>query len=617
MASVLQLPSFHGVRMRDPRELLASVFGYHAFRGDQAAIIEHVAAGGDALVVMPTGGGKSLCYQLPALMRPGVAVVVSPLIALMQDQVTALKQLGVRAAVLNSTLSLDEANATENAMRRGELDLVYVAPERLVLPRFLSVIERSELALFAIDEAHCVSQWGHDFRPEYLQLAILAEKFPSVPRIALTATADEPTRNDIVARLSLGNARQFISGFDRPNIRYNVTPKANPRAQLARFLAAHKDEPGIIYCLSRKRVDDTAEALRSEGMNVLPYHAGLPASERHANQDRFLRDDGLIMVATVAFGMGIDKPDVRFVFHADPPKSIEAYYQETGRAGRDGAPAEAHMLYGLQDMALLRQLLNGGDADEAHRRVERHKLTALWGYCESMRCRRQVLLEYFGETRELGCGNCDSCLSPVTGWDGTVAAQKALSAIYRTGQRYGVAYLVDVLRGEKTERIERAGHDSLGVFGVGKDIEVGAWQSVYRQLVAAGLVEVDVEGHGSLTLTPEARPILKGEKTIVFRPDLRPSAKAVRSARQPEEDLSDPSDVALFHTLRGKRLELAKSQNVPSYVIFHDRTLREMARRKPKSLDELAQVSGVGASKLERYGADFVALIAAHAHVGA
>ncbi len=617
MASVLLLPLFRGVRMRDPREVLASVFGYHAFRGDQAAIIDHVAHGGDALVVMPTGGGKSLCYQIPALMRSGIAVVVSPLIALMQDQVAALKQLGVRAAVLNSTLSLDEAAATEGAMRRGELDLVYVAPERLVLPRFLSILERSELALFAIDEAHCVSQWGHDFRPEYLQLAVLAERFPAVPRVALTATADEPTRNDIIARLSLGKARQFISGFDRPNIRYNVTAKSNPRAQLARFLAAHRDEPGIIYCLSRKRVDDTAAALHGEGLNVLPYHAGLSASERNANQERFLRDDSMVMVATVAFGMGIDKPDVRFVFHADPPKSIEAYYQETGRAGRDGAPAEAHMLYGLQDMALLRQLLARGDGDEAHRRVERHKLTALWGYCESMRCRRQVLLEYFGDTREVTCGNCDSCLTPVTGWDGTVAAQKALSAIYRTGQRYGVGYLVDVLRGEGNERITRAGHDTLAVFGVGRDIEASTWQSVFRQLVAGGLVEVDVEGHGSLTLTPEARPVLRGEKSITFRPDLRPSAKAVRGPRAVEEDLSDPGDVALFHTLRGKRLELAKAQNVPPYVIFHDRTLREMARKKPKSLDELARVSGVGASKLERYGADFVALVAAHAHVGA
>ncbi len=601
--------------MRDPRELLASVFGYHAFRGHQADIIAHIAGGGDALVVMPTGGGKSLCYQIPALMRPGCAVVVSPLIALMQDQVSALKQLDVRAAVLNSTLSLEEASSTENALRRGELDLVYVAPERLVMPRFLSVLERSKLALFAIDEAHCVSQWGHDFRPEYLQLALLAEKFPGVPRIALTATADEPTRNDIVARLQLGEARQFISGFDRPNIRYNVTPKANPRAQLARFLTSHKDEPGIIYCLSRKRVEDTAEALRGEGMNVLPYHAGLASTERHANQDRFLRDDAMIMVATVAFGMGIDKPDVRFVFHADPPKSIEAYYQETGRAGRDGAPAEAHMLYGLQDMALLRQLLARGEGDDAHRRVERHKLTALWGYCESMRCRRQVLLEYFGEKRDEPCGNCDSCLSPVTGWDGTVAAQKALSAIYRTGQRYGVGYLVDVLRGEKTERIERAGHDTLSVFGVGRDLEAGTWQSVFRQLVAAGMVEVDVEGHGSLTLTGEARPVLKGEKSVTLRPDLRPSAKTVRGARAPDEELADPNDVALFHTLRSKRLELAKAQNVPPYVIFHDRTLREMARKKPRSIDELAQVSGVGASKLERYGADFVALVAAHPQV--
>lgn len=599
--------------MRDPLDVLSTVFGYRAFRGDQRAIIDHVVAGNDGLVVMPTGGGKSLCYQIPALIRDGVGIVISPLIALMHDQVTAAKQLGIRAAVLNSTLSFDEAARTESAVARGELDLLYVAPERLTTPRFQSLLERTDVALFAIDEAHCVSQWGHDFRPEYLQLAVLHEKFPNVPRLALTATADAPTRADIQQRLGLTEAKAFISGFDRPNIRYNVAPKNTPKQQILKFLASHRDEPGIIYCLSRKRVEDTAEWLRGEGMNVLPYHAGLSAEQRAANQERFLRDDAMIMVATVAFGMGIDKPDVRFVLHADPPKSIEAYYQETGRAGRDGAPAEALMLYGMQDMALLQSLLLKSDADDAHRRVERLKLRSLWEYCETVRCRRQVLLAYFGDERDAACGNCDACLTPVEGWDGTIAAQKALSCIYRTGQRFGVGHLVDVLRGEKNERVERLGHDALPTFGVGADLAPQAWQSVFRQLVAAGFVDVDVEGHGSLQLTAEARAVLRGEQKVTLRRDPAVSAKTSRRVPSaPDEELATPEAIALFHELRQKRLELARAQDVPPYVIFHDRTLREMARRKPGSLSELADIPGVGTSKLERYGESFLAVVAAH-----
>ncbi|MEY6433917.1 DNA helicase RecQ, partial [Thioalkalicoccus limnaeus] len=491
-----------------PIEVLRRVFGYPSFRGAQQEIVEHVTAGGDALVLMPTGGGKSLCYQIPALLRPGTAIVVSPLIALMQDQVDALRQLGVRASFLNSSLPPDEQGRVERALLAGELDLLYVAPERLLTERFLGLIERLRIALFAIDEAHCVSQWGHDFRPEYIQLNRLHERWPAVPRIALTATADAPTRREIVARLGLAGAAQFVSSFDRPNIRYRILEKREPRRQLLDFLRReHPSDAGIIYCLSRRKVEETAAFLKDQGFAVRPYHAGLSGEQRRAHQAEFLRGEGLIICATIAFGMGIDKPDVRFVAHMDLPKSIEAYYQETGRAGRDGLPADAWLAYGLSDVVALRRFIEGSAAEERFKRVELHKLNALIGLCEATECRRQVLLRYFGETLEQPCGNCDTCLSPVATWDGTTAAQKAMSCIYRTGQRFGAGYLTDVLLGKDSERVRRFGHDRISTFGIGKDLSADQWRSVYRQLVALGLIEVEIDGHGGLRLTPASRPV--------------------------------------------------------------------------------------------------------------
>jgi ATP-dependent DNA helicase RecQ len=594
--------------------VLAEVFGFSSFRGEQEAIVGHVVAGGDALVLMPTGGGKSLCYQIPALVRPGVGIVVSPLIALMKDQVDALRQAGVRAAFLNSTLSPAEAGEVERQMRDGTLDLVYVAPERLMTPRCLDLLTRVRLALFAIDEAHCVSQWGHDFRPEYRQLTVLHERFPTVPRMALTATADGPTRADIVERLSLGGARIFAAGFDRPNIRYRVAGKRDARTQLLAFLEAeHAGDAGIVYCLSRKRVEETAAWLAAKGRVALPYHAGLDADTRERNQDRFLKEEGVVMVATVAFGMGIDKPNVRFVAHLDPPKSLEAYYQETGRAGRDGLPADAWMTYGLQDVGALVALIEGNTLNERQRRIERQKLDALFGYCETASCRRRVLLGYFGEDPPATCGNCDNCLKPARVWDGLVAAQKALSAVVRTGQRFGVAYLCDLLMGRATDRIKSFGHDNLKTFGVGAELAKGEWHSVFRQLVAQGHLAVDIEGHGGLRLGETAPLVLRGEVPVSFRDDDAASAKPARARRGAKEAAGRalPADEALWEKLRALRLEIAKEQSVPPYVIFHDTTLLAMVQERPRDLAALGQIPGVGASKLRRYGERFLTALGA------
>lgn len=599
------------------QQLLHDVFGYTSFRGEQEAIVAHVSAGGDALVLMPTGGGKSLCYQLPALLREGVAVVVSPLIALMQDQVDALKQLGVRAAFLNSSQEADEAREVTAQLMRGHLQIVYVAPERLLMESFLVLLEQIEhgagIALFAIDEAHCVSQWGHDFRPEYRKLTVLHERFPQVPRIALTATADAPTRAEIVERLKLEEARQFVASFDRPNIRYRITQKVNARQQLEAFLEnEHANDAGIVYCLSRRKVEETAEWLKSRGWDALPYHAGLEASVRNKHQRRFLREEGVIMVATVAFGMGIDKPNVRFVAHLDLPKSMEGYYQETGRAGRDGLPANAWMAYGLGDVVSMRKMLDSGDAPEARKQVERQKLDALLGFCESTQCRHQTLLRYFGEQHPGDCGQCDNCLNPVDTWDATQAAQMALSCVYRTGQRFGVVHLIDVLLGKTNVKVSQFGHQQLSVFGVGKAISQAQWSSVFRQLVAGGYLMSDIEAYGGLKLTESARPVLKGEAEVWLRLDAevqaRKSSKAERGARA-KEGYAEVSDDPLWHALKAKRMALAKEQGVPPYVIFHDSTLLEILNRKPASLTEMGQITGVGQAKLQRYGDAFLEVL--------
>ncbi len=600
----------------DAREVLERTFGYASFRGQQAEIIEHTVAGGDSLVLMPTGGGKSLCFQIPSLIREGVGVVVSPLISLMQDQVVSLQQAGVRAAFLNSTLSSEEARGIEDQLRAGRIDLLYAAPERLMGERTLSMLAELPLALFAIDEAHCVSQWGHDFRPEYLQLSILHERFPRVPRIALTATADEPTRREILVRLGLEAARVFVASFDRPNIRYRVVAKQNAREQLRRFLEAeHRGEAGIVYCLSRRRVEETAEWLRARGFDARPYHAGMSAEERSAHQSAFLRDEGVVIVATIAFGMGIDKSNVRFVAHLDLPKSLESYYQETGRAGRDGLAADAWMTYGLQDVITLRQMVESGGAEAARKRLEVRKLDAMLGYCELSTCRRQALLSYFGETLGQPCGNCDNCLEPVETWDATEAARKALSCVYRTGQRFGVQYVIDVLLGKMNERIERFGHERLSTFGIGSDVDRREWRSVFRQLVSRGLLRVDLEGYGSLLLTPESRPVLRGETEVRLRRDARLAPRSSGRARGTASSRARPlpgESEALWEALRERRRELAASQGVPPYVIFHDASLKEMAEHRPRTLEEFATIPGVGEKKLNRYGRVFVELIRAH-----
>jgi ATP-dependent DNA helicase RecQ len=586
-------------------DLLRRVFGHPGFRGEQAQIVEHVASGGDALVLMPTGGGKSLCYQLPALLRDGCGLVVSPLIALMQDQVEGLRQLGVRAAYLNSTLDAAQAGDVERQLLAGQLDLLYVAPERLLTARFLSLLERAPIGLFAIDEAHCVSQWGHDFRPEYRQLTVLHERWPDIPRIALTATADAPTRREIAERLNLEDARQFVSSFDRPNLRYRVVHKDGGGVrQLLDFLDGHRGESGIVYAFSRKRVETVAEQLQAAGINALPYHAGMDAALRAGNQRRFLQQDGIVMVATIAFGMGIDKPDVRFVAHVDLPKSIEGYYQETGRAGRDGEAAEVWLSYGLGDVVNLRQLIQQGEAGEERKRLELRKLDALLGYCESTQCRRQALLGWFGEAHGGACGNCDNCLEPPRSWDGTQAARKALSCVYRTGQRFGAGHVIDVLRGVNTDKVQQWGHDRLSTWGIGSDLDERQWRGVFRQLVAAGLLEADIDHHGALRLTAGSGAVLKGERELRFRHEPPKPSRARKSrggTTAPMIDL-DPESQLRFDALREWRSNTAREQNVPAYVIFHDSTLRAIAQAAPDDLDELARVPGIGASKLDRYG---------------
>lgn len=604
----------------DLDQILKSVFGYDRFRPRQREIIDRLIGGGDALVVMPTGGGKSLCYQLPALVLPGVTVVVSPLISLMQDQIDALLQLGVRAAALNSSMTRSDQNAVERRLRSGELDLVYVAPERLLTPGFLELMDRLRLSLLAIDEAHCISQWGHDFRPEYLQLALVRERYPDVPCIAVTATADEPTQRDVLARLGMVRRDLVVTGFDRPNIRFTVGLKRSVKQQLRRFLEReHPRDAGIVYCLSRRKVEEIAAWLSAEGRTAVPYHAGLSSSDRERNQDRFLREEGLVVVATVAFGMGIDKPNVRFVAHVNVPKNLEGYYQEVGRAGRDGLPADAWMLYGLSDTVMLRRFIEDSDAEDRHKWALHHKLNAIVGYCESAECRRRVLLNYFGDEHAVpagGCGNCDNCLHPVASWDGSVAAQKVLSCVYRTGQRFGSAHVIDVLIGKETDKIRRFGHADQSTFGVGSDRSATEWRSIVRQLVAADLLRVDVTGFGGLKLTPASTDVLKGNRVVRLREDPKPLSGGAPNKRRsaPAGDLvpASPEERALFDRLRDLRLEISRTQAVPPYVIFHDSTLATMARVRPTNLTAFADLPGVGEIKLHRYGDVFLKVIQEH-----
>jgi len=594
-----------------PITVLKKTFGYKEFRSQQQAIIEHVIGGGSTFVLMPTGGGKSLCYQIPAILRNGVAVVISPLIALMHDQVQALRQNGVRVAELNSSLSYQDREKVTSDLVAGSLDLVYVSPERLLSDGFMDFLhEKVKISLFAIDEAHCVSQWGHDFRPEYLQLSIIRESYPDIPIMALTATADKPTRREIIEKLGLQDARVFADGFDRPNIQYRITPKSNPGKQIIDFISSEfSGEAGIVYCLSRAKTEQLAERLEGEGLKALPYHAGLPPALRSKNQHTFLQEEGVIMVATIAFGMGIDKPNVRFVIHADLPKSIESYYQETGRAGRDGLPATALMFYGMADLVRLRRMINEGEATEARKRLEHIKLSSLVGLAETTSCRRKVLLEYFGEEHESSCGNCDTCLFPVEQWDGTIVAQKALSAVFRTGQMFGQKHLTDVLCGKDTEKVQQFQHSKLPTFGVGSEISEREWSSVFRQLVAASFLEVD-EQYGGLKLTEKSRALLSGEQKIMFRKD--PSLTTKRKKKEtvpPAIRALDSASEALFQLLRARRLELAKKNGVPPYVIFHDKTLVEIATTFPTTPDELRQIQGIGDSKLERYGDEVLSVI--------
>ncbi|MBX3447249.1 MAG: DNA helicase RecQ [Parvibaculaceae bacterium] len=594
--------------MPEADAVLKEVFGLPSFRGQQAEIVQHVLLGGDAVVLLPTGAGKSLCYQIPAICREGVGVVVSPLIALMRDQVEALRQSGVKAAALHSALTPEETRRVREELAAGELDLLYVTPERLASGGFTEFLSRQPVALFAIDEAHCVSQWGHDFRPEYLQLAALKDRFPGVPRLALTATADPQTRDDLIHRLQLDDAQVFSASFDRPNISYTIARKENARRQLRDFLQRRKGESGIVYCLSRKKVEETADWLAGEGFAALPYHAGLDREVRDANQDAFIKEDGVVLVATIAFGMGIDKPDVRFVAHLDLPSSVEAYYQETGRAGRDGLPAAAWMIHGMGDAALRRRMIDEGASPDDVKRVERMKLDALLGICETVACRRQALLAHFGEAHGGECGNCDTCIEPAELWDGTEAARKALSAIYRTGQRYGAGHIIDVLLGNMTEKVERGRHHELPTFGIGRELDRKGWQSVFRQLAARGIIAVDHAGYSALTLEEEARPVLRGEQTVELRRD--PMRSSRRRGAATEADVwASPEDEALFQALRAERLRLAKEQGVPPYVIFHDTTLREMTRRRPASEAALADIPGIGGAKIARYGRAFLSVI--------
>ena len=602
------------MKVEQSLKLLRDIYGFSSFRGQQQEIIEHVGSGQDALVIMPTGGGKSLCYQLPALVREGMGIVISPLIALMHDQVQGLKRLGLRAACLNSSLQAREAMGVKDAIRRNDLDLLYVAPERFMLDSFLELISTCPIALFAIDEAHCVSQWGHDFRPEYSQLKMIGERFPGIPRIALTATADPPTRRDIARLLGFENAQEFLGGFDRPNITYRIQSRENGNKQLLKFIKEEQNgASGIVYCLSRNSVEETAEWLSEQGLQALPYHAGMDDRDRHRNQDTFLNEEGVIMVATIAFGMGIDKPNVRFVAHMSLPKTIEAYYQETGRAGRDGLPAVAWMVYGISDIAFQRRLINSGEATPERKMIEHRKLSSLLGFVESTTCRRQVLLNYFGEERNVGCNNCDNCLEPKDTWDGTKEAQMALSCIYRTGQSFGYSHIVDVVRGEQTEKTSRFRHHQLKTFGVGKHLSKREWSSVLRQLVATGFLTVDIEVYGALKLTSRAERVLKGEETVTLRRDqsVAKSSKKRTPTSSKDQLVADllPSQKELFARMRKKRLDLAKEEGVRPYVIFSDVTLLELARKQPMNLAALSEVYGIGKTKLEKYGQIFLELI--------
>ncbi|MBB4894669.1 ATP-dependent DNA helicase RecQ [Streptomyces olivoverticillatus] len=622
MAELTDPPALTGTAgVSDALQCLRRVFGYDSFRGEQEEIIEHVVAGGDALVLMPTGGGKSLCYQIPALVRPGVGVVVSPLIALMQDQVDALRALGVRAGFLNSTQDADERRMVEAEFLAGELDLLYLAPERLRVEATLRLLDRGKISLFAIDEAHCVAQWGHDFRPDYLALSSLHERWPDVPRIALTATATDATRTEIAARLGLQQARHFVASFDRPNIQYRIAPKNDPKKQLLELLRTeHAGDAGVVYCLSRKSVEDTAVFLAQHGIEALPYHAGLDAGTRAANQSRFLREDGVVMVATIAFGMGIDKPDVRFVAHLDLPKSVEGYYQETGRAGRDGLPSTAWLAYGLQDVVQQRKMIDGSEGDDAHRRRLASHLEAMLALCETVECRRVQLLAYFGQ-QSTACGNCDTCLAPPVTWDGTIAAQKFLSAVFRLArerrQKFGAGQIIDILLGKKTAKVIQHDHDGLTVFGIGTELSVAEWRGVVRQLLAQGLLAVEGE-YGTLVLTDASAEVLGQRLEVLLRrepekPARASAAKGSKSGgagkRAVPDDLPEAA-VPVFEELRAWRAATAREQGVPAYVIFHDATLREIATALPGSLDELGTVGGVGESKLAKYGQPILDVLA-------